>query len=223
MSKKMKNSGIEWIKEIPYNWNIGKLKYFFGFAKGNNAAKYTKEFVKEEGLYPVYSGQTQKNGIMGYTDDYEYNLTEEALFSTTVGANVMTLKRLQGKFSLSQNCVLVLKKDGFEKINSSYVYYYLQSLFNYEKNNIPYYMQPSLRIDDLNKYNLLIPSIIEQNLIANFLDKKTSEINSIVEKTKESIEELKAYKQSLITEVVTKGLNPDAPMKDSGKIGRAHV
>ena len=209
----MKDSGIEWIGEIPEDWDYIKLKYLYTFEKGKNASIYTQEYIgKHLGEYPVYSGQTENDGIMGKINSYDYNVTE-CLFTTTVGAKVMTPKILNGKFSLSQNCLIM---HNVSECNNKYCYYLLLSLFAYEKSLIPTYMQPSLRIEDLNKYSFFIPSSSEQQKIADFLDEKVSEIDKVIEKTKESIEEYKKYKQTIITETVTKGLNTDVEMKDSG-------
>lgn len=213
MTRKMKDIGIEWIGEIPESWSLNKLKNFYTFSKGKNANIYTKEYLGNyQGSYPVYSGQTENNGILGYLDTYEYDINQ-CLFTTTVGAKVMTLKILEGKFSLSQNCLIMIKHN---EINQKYIYYYLESLFGYEKSRIPSYMQPSLRIEDLKKYTILFPTIKEQKKIANFLDMQTSLIDSIIEDTKQSIQELNQYKQSLITEIVTKGLDKNIDLKDSG-------
>ncbi len=73
-----------------------------------------------------------------------------------------------------------------------------------------------LSYGELRKQLLISPPLAEQHLIATFLDKKCSEIDSLIELQEQMIEELKAYKQSVITEAVTKGLNPNVPMKDSG-------
>lgn len=208
----MKDSGVEWIGDIPDSWILNKMKRYFVFNKGINAGLYTKESIHESGLYPVYSGQTENNGILGYLDYYEYDI-DEVLFTTTVGAKVMTLNLLSGKFSLSQNCVLIKPK---KRLNLKYYYYYLSSLFEYEKSLIPSYMQPSLRVLDLQKYTILVPSFLEQQRISKYLDKNIQLITEIINDTKQSIEELKKYKQSLITEVVTKGLDKNVEMKDSG-------
>lgn len=155
----MKDSGVEWIGEIPEEWNSVKLKYFYAFEKGKNAAQYTQDYIGlHSGDYPVYSGQTENNGIMGKIDTFDYDI-EECLFTTTVGAKVMTLKILCGKFSLSQNC-LIMKQ--IKKCNNKFFYYILISLFDYEKTLIPTYMQPSLRMEDLKKYAFFIPIQNEQ-------------------------------------------------------------
>lgn len=213
MAREMKDSGVEWIGEIPRDWEVVKLKTYFSFEKGKNASIYTQEYIGQNiGEFPVYSGQTENNGIMGKINCYDYDI-DECLFTTTVGAKVMTPKILKGKFNLSQNC-LIMKKEKECFIN--FFYYMLLPLFSYEKSLIPNYMQPSLRMEDLRRYKFYIPPLEEQEKIANYLDKKVSDIDLIIEKTKITIEDYKKYKQSIITEAVTKGINPDVEMKDSG-------
>ena len=209
----MKDSGIPWIGEIPDGWTNVYLKHYFDFEKGKNAALYTQEYIGEnEGIFPVYSGQTENEGVMGRINTYDYD-EPECLFTTTVGAKVMTPRVLQGKFSLSQNC-LIMKS--IKTTSVHFFYYGLSALFDYEKSLIPSHMQPSLRIEDLKKYKLFIPPLAEQQRIAKFLDRKCSEVDEMIALQEQIIEELKAYKQSVITEAVTKGLNPAAPMRDSG-------
>lgn len=213
VSRDVKDSGIEWIAQVPKDWQLVRLKDGYNFEKGKNSSLYTKEYIgTHPGKYPVYSGQTENDGIMGSIDTYDYDL-DECLFTTTVGAKVMSPRVLKGRFSLSQNC-LIMKSNG--SMNNRFVYYTLYPLFDYQKSAIPSYMQPSLRVSDLNKYNFYVPSIHEQQKITAFLDEKVAHIDNIIEDTKKSIENLKAYKQSLITETVTKGLDPNVEMKDSG-------
>lgn len=205
--REMKESGIDWISSIPENWKKVYLKTYYDFEKGKNAALYTKEYIgKNNGEYPVYSGQTENNGIMGEINTFDYNL-EECLFTTTVGAKVMTPRILKGKFSLSQNCLIMKRK---KDINNKYIFYTLLTMFDYEKSMIPSYMQPSLRVEDLKKYYFYIPDLIEQEKIANFLDEKITEIDSVIQKTKETIEDYKKYKQAVISKLI---LNNNYPKK----------
>ena len=211
--RQMKDSGIEWIGEIPEGWAVVKLSSFYNFEKGKKAALYTKEYIAENiGEYPVFSGQTENDGIMGFVDSYDYDL-EECLFTTTVGAKVMTPKVLHGKFCLSQNCLIMTVNN---VCNNHFIFYFLNSLFDYEKSAIPSYMQPSLRITDLKKYIICLPILEVQQKIANFLNDKCKKIENLIAYEEATIEELKAYKQSVITEAVTKGLDKSVPMKDSG-------
>lgn len=209
----MKDSGIAWIGQIPEEWEIMRLKHLYNFEKGKNAAIYTQDYIGQHfGIYPVYSGQTENEGIMGRVDSFDYDI-KECLFTTTVGAKVMTPSVLSGKFNLSQNCLIMLPKT---TINNRFIFYTLFPLFAYKKAMIPNYMQPSLRIEDLKTYSLYIPIFDEQTRIADFLDKKCIAIDSVLEKTKASIEEYKKLKQSIITRAVTKGIQLNRPMKDSG-------
>ena len=211
--QKIKDSGIEWIGEIPNEWSVSRLRNFYSFEKGKRAAIYTKEYVAENvGNVPVYSGQTEADGIMGFVDSYDYDF-EECIFTTTVGANVMTLKILHGKFCLSQNCLIMTSKN---LCNNHFMFHFLNALFQYEKSAIPSYMQPSLRISDLKKYSICLPDLKIQQRIADYLDSKCAKIDNLIAHEENTIEELKVYKQSVISEAVTKGLDKTVLLKDSG-------
>lgn len=84
--------------------------------------------------------------------------------------------------------------------------------FNHFAKNIRY----TLSYEEFSALPLLLPKKVEQHRIADYLDRKCSQIDAIIARQQEVIEKLKAYKLSVITEAVTKGLNPHAPMKDSG-------
>lgn len=199
----MRETKLIWMKQVPNKWEKLKLKDYYEFEKGKNAAVYTKEYISEnEGEFPVYSGQTENDGVMGNINTFDYDI-EECLFTTTVGAKVMTPKILKGKFSLSQNCLIMKNK---KIINNLFMYYMLLTMFDYEKSMIPAYMQPSLRVEDLQKYIFYAPGFKEQNRIAKYLDKKVIEIDNVIQKTKETIEDYKKYKESKITEIALTGL-----------------
>lgn len=196
----MKDSGIEWIGFVPSHWRKKRIRDYYKFEKGKNAALYTKEYIGlNYGDYPVYSGQTENGGIMGKIDTYDYDV-EECLFTTTVGAKVMTPKLLHGKFSLSQNCLILIP---YNECDNVFFYYSLFPLFSYAKSLIPSYMQPSLRISDLNKYSVYAPDTEEQKCISAYLDKKCARIEALIIEKQMLISDLEAYKKSLIFEVVT--------------------
>lgn len=198
---KLKDSGIQWIGQIPDTWKIDRLKNYYSFEKGKRAALYTSEYIGEHyGTFPVYSGQTENDGIMGTIDSFDYDV-EECLFTTTVGAKVMTPKILHGKFSLSQNC-LIMQAFANNVVNH-YVYYMILKLFEHAKSQIPTYMQPSLRIEDLKKYICVIPPLSEQQAIADYLDNKTAKIDEAIKRIDEQIADLRAYRTALISDVVT--------------------
>ena len=199
----MKDSGLAWEKFVPIEWTKCRLKDYFEFEKGKNAQIYTKDYIGlHKGSFPVYSGQTENEGVMGEIDTYDYEL-DECLFSTTVGAKVMTPKVLSGKFSLSQNCLIMRK---IRKCVIRFVYYTLFPLFDYERAKIPSYMQPSLSIEDLKTYNLYMPLYTEQKAIADYLDKTCSKIDEIIVEAKASIDEYKELKQSVIFDGISLGI-----------------
>lgn len=211
-----KDSGVEWLGEIPEGWALKKASWCFIAQKGKDGQSLTKEYIAQNlGCFPVYSGQTSNDGIMGYIDTFEFDFNEEGvLFSTTVGAKAMTLKYIKGKFSLSQNCLIFKVKDS--RLLNSFYYYALQPLFLYERNLIPEHMQASFRAEDFYHYKLIFPTVKEQQTIAQFLDYETAKIDALIAKQEQLIELLKEKRQAVISHAVTKGLNPDAPMKDSG-------
>ncbi|MEG9430022.1 MAG: restriction endonuclease subunit S [Christensenellaceae bacterium] len=102
------------------------------------------------------------------------------------------------------------------EIDNTFVFFVLSAMFEYEKTKIPSHMQPSLRISDLNKYCFFLPNINQQEAISKKLIGKSGEIDRLIEIENQQIEKLKEYKQAVITEAVTKGLDKSAPMKDSG-------
>ena len=211
----MKPSGIEWIGDIPDDWEVRKVKRLFSYQKGKNAALLTKEYISlHPGEYPVLSGQTENDGILGYYESYEFDLDKDSIFVTTVGAKAMSTRLVNAKFSLSQNCALLHKID--EKSDVRFLHYALFPMFEWQKSMISLIMQPSLRFEDLDKATLPYPPTKTQQKIADYLDEKCGEIDATIAKQKESIEKLKAYKQSLISETVTKGLDKSAPLKPSG-------
>lgn len=195
-----KESGIDWVGLVPSNWAVNKLNHYYLFEKGKNAQLYTREYCgSNPGDYPVYSGQTENNGVMGLINSYDYDV-DECLFTTTVGAKVMTPRILKGKFSLSQNCLIMRRR---KQINNNFVYYFLISMFPHKKALIPSHMQPSLRVEDMNTYKILVPPIEEQNKISSFLNNRCSIIDSTIKKCETMISLLQERKQIIINEVVT--------------------
>jgi hypothetical protein len=144
----MKASGVEWLGEVPAHWTVRKLSQLFRAGKGKNGQMLTKEFCAEhEGDHPVYSGQTENDGVMGTWDQFEFDFGERGvLFSTTVGAKAMHLRHLFGRFSLSQNCMIIWATS--DACEARFFYYHFQPLFQFQRALIPDHMQASFRIED---------------------------------------------------------------------------
>ena len=200
----MKDSGISWIGQMPQHWEVKRLKDFFKFSKGKNSSFYNQVYVNDSkncGKYPVYSGQTENNGKMASINTFEYDYKNDVYLVTTVGAKAMEIKVVRGKFTLSQNCALIEYKKG--KNSSKFNFYYLTQLFKEERKIIPTIMQPSLRIEDLDKYFLIVPPKSEQEEISKYLDQKTAIIDAIIGNVGRQMETLKQLRKTLINDVVT--------------------
>ncbi len=203
----MKDSRVEWIGNIPENWNVGKIKYFYDCFDGKRIP--INASLRKSGPYPYWGA----GSIMDYVDDYLFD--EELVLLGEDGAPFFDYTRpvafLVNEKIWVNNHIHVLKP---KNIDSKYFVYYL--------NNVDYktYINGSilnkLTQSNMNNIAFVIPPINEQQKIANYLDDKCGEIDNIISKTQASIEEYKKLKQSIITQAVTKGVRGDREMKDSG-------
>ena len=217
MCRELKDSGIPWIGEIPKDWTIelignqikevnnpntngledNALQFKMGsiISKSRGDSKYNPETL--EGYNIVDKGVIMLNGL---------NLSFD-LISQRVG-----LVRERGVIT---STYLAVKPSN--NIDSEYLTYLFKAYDNCKAfHSMGRGLRQTLSYGELRKYLLLYPSLDEQQRIAEFLDRKCAEVDEIIGLQEQIIEELKAYKQSVITEAVTKGLNPDVPMRDSG-------
>lgn len=201
-SMKLKPSGVEWLGDVPEHWEIEKLSRLFSYRKGREASILTKEYIADhEGSYPVLSGQTENDSLMGSIDWFEFDLNGDSIFVTTVGAKAMTTRLVSGQFSLSQNCALMIPRD--VSTCAEYFEAVLQPLFVYEKASISLIMQPSLRFEDLSRFRVPNPPAQEQVEIAKFLKKEVYKIEQLIFRTIEARKLLSEYRTSLIGAAVT--------------------
>ena len=199
----MKPSGIEWLGDIPAHWDTKKGSWLFRAKKGREAQMLTQEYcAANSGPYPVYSGQTANEGVMGHLDRFEFSHENETvLLMTTVGAKAMTIRRISGEFSLSQNCMII--QFSTNETIPDFFYYHLQPLFERERNLIPNHMQPSFRMDDLYTFRVALPPIAEQQEIATFLDTLDQRFEALMSESLSAIELLKERRAALISAAVT--------------------
>lgn len=212
--QKLTECGLDWTPLCPSGWSIRKVSHYFRAQKGREAAKLTKEYCGTiPGPYPVYSGQTENNGVMSEISNYEFDAGESGvLFSTTVGAKAMSVMHLTGRFSLSQNCMII--KPTSKEIIARFFFYQFQRIFFYYRGLIPDHMQASFRMEDLYRYCFLLPPVTEQIEIANHLDEKSAEINRAINVTRVQIERLQELRRALIAEAVTGQINIQKVTKD---------
>ena len=212
----MKNSGIDWIGMIPNDWCVEKGKHVF--AQRNTKGNET----------PVLLAATQKSGMIPQSlleGVVQVKLdTDLQTFKTVhVGDFVISLRSFQGGFEMSDYegvCspayqVFYSTQDIFHKY---YKYLFKSYGFISKMNSLVVGIREGKNIQykDFAESMLPIPPLPTQQRIANFLDRKCAEIDELAALQEAMIAELKRYKQSVITEAVTKGLDPNVPMKDSG-------
>lgn len=203
MSREMVNSGVPWIGEIPKGWMCPKNKFFTRISSGDGISN---EELKDEGDYEVWGGG---NSIMGYYNCY--NVDNDNLIIGRVGA-CGYVKRSNGKRFISDNALIM--RITSKSLDFNYLYHVLTSAELSRLNTST--AQPLITATKVYNVAIPIPPLVEQQRIASFLDRKCAEIDEMIALQEKIVEELKAYKQSVIAEAITKGLNPDAPMKDSG-------
>ena len=200
--REMKDSGIEWIGEIPKHWKIKKPKYIGSIRSGDSV---TNKKLNDDIGYEVLGG----NGTIGFYD--KYNVDGTHIIIGRVGALCGNSRITRGKKFISDNALIYTC---FEGQSENYINYIFDA-FNLNKLNTSN-AQPLITGSKVLNIFIPYPYIIEQKIIADFLDSKCSEIDATAEDIQKEISLLEEYKKSVITEAVTKGLNPDAEMKDSG-------
>ncbi len=213
--REMKDSGIEWIGDIPVYWKIMPNKYLMR---------------KEKKICPVYHGEdilslTMKGVIVR---DLDAGGKMPASFDGYQRLEAGNLLMCLFDIDVTPRCVGLIKQAGVSSPAYSqfvlrkgadaayYCYYYTmldndKTLLHLAKN-----LRHSLTEDQLGAIPVIVPPIEEQQRIADFLDTKCAEIDALTADIQTQIDTLEQYKRSVITETVTKGLNPNAEMKDSG-------
>lgn len=200
MTRTMKDSGVEWIGQIPEDWEFHKLKYHIHIKSGD---MLTKSDLTDDGIFPVYGG----GEMIGYANK----------------SNTKCNQILIGRVGARCGCVTLPEKDCWATDNALVItsllpiklLYY--SLVAADLNNINISnAQPLITGNKVKNIIIPFPPLPEQQAIADYLDYKCAQIDNITATINEQIEVLKQYKKSVITEAVTKGLDPNVPMKDSG-------
>ena len=223
-----KDSGIEWIGKIPKDWEVSKIKYITKIPITDGPHE-TPEFL-DSGV-PFYSVDSIVNNKIIYYPSRYISAEDANRFDKKVKPTLNDI--LVGKAASTGKIAIVDEDIRFqiwsplalirvkENYNPKYLMYYLLSdsgqieIESRCTNNT----QKNISMNDINKIVVVKPNVKEQKQIADFLDKKCEEIDSIILKIEKQIKLLKDYKNSLITETGTKGLDKNVPMKDSG-IGR---
>lgn len=225
--REMKDSGISWIPKIPINWSIHRLKYIVdSLSKGNGI---TKEDVLLNGDTPcVRYGEIYSKYDYSFTtcisrtnvdkvSSPQYFSYGDILFAGTgelieeIGMNIVYL----GDYDCLAGGDIIIAR---HQQNPAFLNYALNSGYIQSQKGFGKAKLKVVHISAFDLGNLIValPPITEQKLIADYLDSKCAEFNSTLSDIQSQIEALEEYKRSVITEVVTKGLDPDVEMRDSG-------
>lgn len=225
---RMKESGIDWIGQIPEEWEISKIKFTTQLNGRIGWQGLTSAEYKEEGPYLI-TGTDFHNGTINFEtavhidekrwlEASQIQVENGDLLITkdgTVG-KVAIISGLDDKASLNSG---VLRIQTIDEIDRKFLYYVLLSdefwmWFNYTNSGASTILHLYQNVFD--EFTFTFPQKNEQQKIADFLDKKTAQLDKVKSLLEEQIQKLKDYRASLIYETVTKGLDKTVPMKDSG-------
>lgn len=227
-----KDSGVEWLGEIPVHWRINKLRYLFTFGKG---LTITKENLQDEGISCINYGEIhskygfeispQINLLKCVDKKYLKDNSDSLLLKgDIIFADTSEDVDSSGNFSqlISDDIVFagyhtIIAKPSNRKNWRFYAYLLdskeLRSQVRHAVKGVKVF---SITQAILRGLSVWLPTDDEQEKIAGFLDHETAKIDILIEKQQQLIELLKEKCQAMISHAVTKGLNPDVPMKDSG-------
>lgn len=192
-----------WMQEIPSHWQHIPLKRILTVSSGDF---HNSEDDSDENFgYPIYGG----NGLRGYSR--KYNSEGELLLIGRVGAKCGNVHLVNGRYWVSEHALKVIQKKDFDRRFFKYLI---------ERVDLNQYAiktaQPLINTSIVEQQIVCLPPLNEQTAIANFLDHKTGLINDLIAKKEQLIELLKEERTAIIKQAVTKGLDPNMPMKDSG-------
>lgn len=217
--REMKYSGVEWIGNIPAEWILERLQWHITEIKEtNNPIKTTQilSLTNKQGIIPYEEKGEQGNKAKENYTDYKI------AYPNTIVANSMNI--LIGSVGICNyyGCVspvyYVFSPNSGENLHFLNYVFQMQQFQRDLRRYANGILEIRLRLSSGNilKRKIAFPPLSEQQAIADILDRKCTQIDALIANEEQQIAKLKAYKQSVITETVTKGLNPDVPMKDSG-------
>ena len=213
----MKDSGIDWVGKIPENWRVLKNKYNFELSKEIIGTKWVETqllSLTKYGIKAINDGE-QTGKVPASLSTYQKVNKDDlvmCLFDLDCSAVFSGISDFDGMVSPAYKCIKC-KAHLFPK----YIDYYFRTVFvdrkykRYSKN-----VRFSISADEFMNLPIIVPPKDMQINIAKFLDKKCAEVDALHTDIEKQIETLEEYKKSIITEAVTKGLDPDVEMKDSG-------
>ena len=210
--ERYKDSGVDWLGEIPSDWELGRISAFFSERRQKVSDKdYPALSVTKLGVFPQWENVAKSN------DGDNRKLVKKGDFvinSRSDRKGSSGIAKQDGSVSLIN---IVLKPVNIEPRYSEYLfksYNFIEEFYRVGHGIVADLW--TTRFDDIKNSMIALPTFDEQVKIANFLDQKTAQIDQAIALKQQQIEKLNEYKQIVIQNAVTKGLNPNAPMKNSG-------
>ncbi|RHP71032.1 restriction endonuclease subunit S [Clostridium sp. OF03-18AA] len=224
MSREMKDSGVEWIGEIPEDWDVKRIKHAVVQMGSGTTPNSDNSNFYDGNIAWIQSGDLYNTPIITKTSK---TVTEQAIQRCSAlkiyhkpyiviamyGASVGNVSIASIDACTNQACCIIKPNDNN---NIDYLKYWLEVCKTDFIRKSVGGGQPNISQDKVREQTYLCPSPTEQQQIVHFLDRKCTAIDTAIEKTKKSIEKLEEYKKAVITKAVTKGIDPNAKMKDSG-------
>ncbi len=218
-----KDSGLEWLGSIPSHWEVKKLKYLGEAIIG---LTYSPDDVVDEGEGTlVLRSSNIQNKKLAFDDNVYVNKEIPEKLRTKKN-DILICARNGSRALIGKNALIDESAEGvsfgaFMSIFRSKYNNYLSKVFNsalfeYQSGTFLTATINQLTTGNLNSFEVPLPPLEERELIANFLDHETAKIDTLIAKQEKLIELLKEKRQAVISHAVTKGLNPDVAMKDSG-------
>ena len=219
-----KESGIEWVEEIPKSWSSVSLRWISTIYSGGTPSKTNLSYW-EDGTIPWLNSGTVNQGLIVDPSTY---ITNDALQNSSAkwipkGSLVLALagqgktKGMVAQTGIDTTCNQSMAAIVFnEKKFARFIFWWLTSNYQNIRNMAGGDLRDGLNLEHLGSIQCPQPSIDEAIKITGFLDHETAQIDTLIEKQQTLIKLLKEKRQAVISHAVTKGLNPDAPMKNSG-------
>ncbi|WP_354635621.1 restriction endonuclease subunit S [Planktothricoides raciborskii] len=217
-----KDSGVEWLGEIPKHWEVKKLKYVCQILRGKFTHRPRNDPRFYDGSYPfIQTGDvaaankyitTHKQTLndLGFAVSKEF---PKGTLIMTIAANIGDIAILDFAACFPDSIVGFVPEN---KNNLNYLYYNFLAMRPDLLKTATLNTQMNLNVDQIGSLLTILPPLSEQKSIAHFLDRETSKLDKLIAKKQRFIELLQEKRTALISHAVTKGLNPDIPMKDSG-------
>ncbi|NVZ11441.1 restriction endonuclease subunit S [Allochromatium humboldtianum] len=224
--ERYKDSGVEWLGEVPEHWEVRPLKYLVAFRSGGTPSKENMDYWNGE--VPWASAKDIKAEILSDTIDHitEYAIQSGVAELIPTGSVLIVVRGMilartfpvcfvEKPMAINQDLKALECREG---LDARFLARLLQGSSEESVRRIDEaaHGTKALRMDAWTSMELPVPPIEEQNTIATFLDRETAKIDALIAEQQRLIELLKEKRQAVISHAVTKGLNPDAPMKDSG-------